>query len=256
MTAFPQSDWTSSSVEAIASGMGPTPNMPSSSYATTVMSSPSLASVHQSSFDDSESTSLQECFDAATDLFMSHGEGASGNDSADGLPMDAEDASELLTAAAAAVAAAAIALPPFQEHYTTSSFPPSFQTKEEMTSGQPSVLDMAAFQAAVQSVAALRQQPSTSNSSIVEPNTVSALSPSQRRILPAAHQHASLGRQAEPSYRSAGYTPYPLGLPLSAATAAAAAAVAASHQVAANNFQANAVASTSFAVPSTVIYQN
>lgn len=172
---------------------------------------------------------------------MGHGDGTSANDSVDGLHMDPEDANELLTAAAAAVAAAAIALPNFQDHYNPSSFPPSFQAKEEVNSGQPSVLDMAAFQAAVQSVAALRQQPSTSSgSSPIAESAGSALSPSQRRLLPATV--SSMTRQGEP-YRGPSYTPYtPLGLPLS------------SHQPATNSFQAsNALASTSFAVPSTVI---
>lgn len=252
MSAYPPSDWSSSSVEPVGvSGMGPTPSIPSS-YAPTVVSSPSLASAHQSSFDDSESTSLQECFDAATDLFMNHAEGASNaNDSDDGLPMDdVEDASELLTAAAAAVAAAAISLPNFHDTYTPSNFPTSFQPKEEMASGSGHqhnhVLEMAAFQAAVQSVQALRQQhpaPSSSSSPIGDSAPSHHHHHHHRRVLPAVHGPVARQQAGDSSFRSGGYAPYPLGLPLGAHPAV----------VATPNFQTNPVASTSFAIPSTVI---
>ena len=247
MAAFPSPDWSSLSTEHVGgSAMGPTPSI-HSSYAPSVMSSPSLASAHQSSFDDSESTSLQECFDAATELFMHHAEGTSNaNDSDDDIPLDAE----LLTAAAAAaaMAATAISLPNYQDPYAPTNFPPSFHAKEEMANvaGQHSVLEMAAFQAAVQSVQALRQQqqqqqqpvPSSSSSSPI--GDASALSAIHRRIPPAAH--GQVNRQTEASFRGPGYTPYPLNLPIGSHPA-----------VAATNFQTNAaVASTPFAVPSTV----
>lgn len=251
MAAYPRSDWSVSSAEAVNSAMATSSNTSAqhqTSYSTTVMSSPSLTSVHQSSFDDSESASLQECFDAATDLFMNQtGAGNSANDSVDGLPsMDVEDASELLTAAAAAVAAATISLPHFPDNYTATSFPSAaaFHLKEEMTSGQQSFLEMAAFQAAVQSVAALRQQPTPSSSNSPSDAVASNLGSSPRRIFPSAH--GSIGRQEEASYRNRSYAPYPLSLPLTS-----------QHQAVSNNFQTNTAASdsTSFAVPSTVIHR-
>ena len=239
MTAYPPSDWSSSSG---VSGM--TPSIPPS-YAPTVVSSPSLASAHQSSFDDSESTSVQECFD---DLFINHhGEGTSNaNDSDDGLPMDVEDASDILTAAVAAVAATAISMPNFHDSYAPSNL--SFQPKVEMDNNahqQSHVLEMAAFQAVVQSGAlqALRhqQQPTPSNSS-------SPIGDHQylhsRRVLPAVHGSvAAVVRQEPSTFRSGGHqvAPYPVGLPLG------------SHPVATPNFQTDPAASTSFAIPSTVI---
>ena len=89
------------------------PTSTQSSYAPTVISSPSLASVHQSSFDDSESASLQECFDEASDLFnINNTEGTSNtNNSENGLQMDVEDASELLIDAAEVFLVAGVGTP-------------------------------------------------------------------------------------------------------------------------------------------------
>lgn len=222
------------------------PTSTQSSYAPTVMSSPSLASVHQSSFDDSESASLQECFDAASDLFiLNQTEGTSNtNNSENGLQMDVEDASELLTDAAEVLAAAAISMPHFHDSYTSSSFAqPSFQQKGNISNvvahqqATASVLEMTAFQAAVHSVQALRhrQQPGPSSSS---PLIAEDSNRKRQGFLPTTHGP----RHGEPSFRSGGYSPYPTGLPPR-------------HPIVHNNNlqQANTpVASTSFAVPSTV----
>lgn len=251
--AFPPSDWT---VEPVR--MGHPPSSIQSSYAPTVMSSPSLASVHQSSFDDSESASLQECFDAASDLFiMNHTEGTSNNtnQSESGLPMDVEDASELLTDAAEALAAAAISMPHFHDTYTSASFsqPSSFQQKETVGSNvaghnqqQHSVgLGMTAFQAAVHSVQALRhRQPGPSSSS----SPLMAEDSGRKRQGFGSAAHGS--RHGEPSFRSGGYSPYPTVLP-----AGSRLPVVHNNNNNNNNLQANTpVASTSFAVPSTVIF--
>ncbi len=125
-----------------------------SSYATTVVSSPSLASVQQSSFDDSESASFQECFQAASDLFMNHPqrssatEGitainspASSSDDGSGIlqDMDMDEAREILSSAAVA-AAAAIGLPSFEDTYSSSYQPEAqFQPQNKSSDGRGSV---------------------------------------------------------------------------------------------------------------------
>lgn len=125
-----------------------------SSYATTVVSSPSLASVQQSSFDDSESASFQECFQAASDLFMNHPqrssatEGitainspASSSDDGSGIlqDMDIDEARELLSSAAVA-AAAAIELPSFEDPYSSNYQPEAqFQPQNKSSDGRASV---------------------------------------------------------------------------------------------------------------------
>lgn len=101
----------------------------SASYTATATSSPSLASLQQSSFDESESASFQECFQAASELFLNQPDASvSPHASADGvLEMDME-ASELLSSAATA-----ISLPSFQETYSAnyqSQLP--FQLKGEV----------------------------------------------------------------------------------------------------------------------------
>ena len=245
MTSFPPSDWTSSTVEPVRMGH---PTSTQSSYAPTVISSPSLASVHQSSFDDSESASLQECFDEASDLFnINNTEGTSNtNNSENGLQMDVEDASELLIDAAEVFEAAAISMPHFHDSYTSSSFAqPSFQQKGNISNvvahqqTTASVLEMTAFQAAVHSVQALRhrQQPGPSSSS---PLIAEDSNRKRQGFFPTTHGP----RHGEPSFRSGGYSPYPTGLPPR-------------HPIVHNNNlqQANTpVATTSFAVPSTVTW--
>lgn len=249
MGTFPTPDWASSSVEPVPSIMGHAPSI-QSSYAPSVMSSPSLASVNQSSFDDSESTSLQECFDVATEFIMNHTEGTNNTNNSDNcLSMDVEDASVLLTDAAEALAAAAIPMPNFQDNYTPSRFQPtSFQQKEETASNfghqhTATILEMTAFQAAVQSVQALSQRHPVPSSSRLITDDSAHNPPAKRQGLVSAI-HDPIARHAEPSIRSGGYTcPYPLGVPLGSR-----------HPVTNANLQANIpLASTSFAVPSTVI---
>lgn len=251
MAAFPPTDWISSSVEPVSNIMGHAPSI-QSSYAPSVMSSPSLASVHQSSFDDSESTSLQECFEVANEFIMNHTDGTSNTNNSDNcLSMDVEDASALLTDAAEALAAAAIPLTNFQDNYTPSRFQPaSFQPKEDSVNnfGHPhsaAILEMTAFQAAVQSVQALRQrQPGPSSSSSLITDDTARNPPLKRQGLVSA-THDPIARHAEPaSHRSGGYIcHYPLNLPIGSR-----------HPIANANLQTNTpMASTSFAVPSTVI---
>ena len=129
----------------------------------------SLASAQQSSFDDSESASFQDCFQAA-DLFLDPSTNPNSSDVLQNMDTDGND---LLSAAAAAAAAV---LPSFHDTYSP-KFPQQrnvFQFKEEPGHGSANACSMRPTQANAQQAAllaaTLRQKSRIPHSASPSPN--------------------------------------------------------------------------------------